>query len=122
MTAELAFERRRDAIKSGLFYGLPVTLILEPRPKYAHCTTSKADFFPRDFGGTFDTAPHKLPQKGNETHTHTEGERMLPTAKFMLPSKQCYAATNWATGTKEMFFKKSIFISVLAIRRYITFI
>ena len=56
------------------------------------------------------------------THTHTQRERMLPTAKFMLPSNRCYAATNWATVTKEMFLKKSIFISFLIIRRYITFI
>ena len=98
-TTELAFERRKDVIKSGVFYGLPVAPILETRAD-AHCTTCKADFFsPRLWHVRHCIAQGTAKGKWNtHTHTHTEGCQLLRFAyRFMLPSKRCYAHANWAT-------------------------
>ena len=114
-TAELAFERRKDAIKSGVSILRP-SRSSDLRDKGRSTLTVprvKLIFSPRDYCGTYDTASHKLPQKGNETHTHThtEGCQLLRFAyKFMLPSKRCYAHANWATVT----IKKKINIHFLS--------
>ena len=49
ITTKLEFKRRKDAMKFqvGVFYGPAVAPIYETkgeRPKYAHCTTCRADF------------------------------------------------------------------------------
>ena len=76
-TTELAFERRKDAIKSGLFYGLPVAPILETRAD-AHCTRCRADFFfPEIVAHTtlHRTRYRKREMKHTHTHTHTHTQR-----------------------------------------------
>ena len=130
-TVELAFERRKGAIKSVVSILWPsrssdlrdkgrstltvprVKLIPSPLPEIIyllwhvrHCiaqATAK---------GQWNMHTH------THTHTHTQGCQLLRFAyKFMLPSKRCYAHSNWATITKK---KKKICKSVfsfLAIRK-----
>ena len=126
-TVKLAFERRKGAIKSGVSILRPSRSsgISDLRDKGWSTLTVprvKLIFPPRDYCGTYDTASHKLLQKGNETCTHTHTQR----------AANCYGSLinlccrqNGATLTpirlrslkkKKKFFFKSIFISFLAIR------
>ena len=103
--------------------------ILEPRPKYAHCTTSKADFFPRDFGARTTlhrTSYRKRAMKHTHTRTHTHTQRERECCQLLNLCYRQNGATLPPTGLRSLkkcfLNKKSIFISFLAIRRYITFI
>ena len=121
-TVELAFERRKGAIKSVVSILWPSrssdlrdkgrSALTVPRVKLIPPHSPPPLPSPRllIYCGTYDTALHKLPQKGNETcthththtHTHTQGCQLLRFAyKFMLPSKRCYAHANWAMITKK---------------------
>ena len=75
-TTELAFERRKDAIKPGVFYGLPVAPILDTRAD-AHCIPRvKLLFFPRLWHVRNCIAQGTAKRKRNmHTHTHTHTER-----------------------------------------------
>ena len=129
VTVELAFERRKGAIKSVVSILWPSrssdlrdkgrSTLTVPRVKLIPPPPLSPRLF--IYCGTYDTALHKLPQKDNETcththtRTHTQGCQLLRFAyKFMLPSKRCYAHANWATIKKK---KKIIFISFLATRK-----
>ena len=78
----------------------------------------KLIIFPTDHWDTYDTASHKLPQKGNETHTHTQTGWAANCCGSLI--NLCYrqnGATLTPSGLRSLLKKKSIFISFLAIKR-----
>ena len=132
-TVELAFERRKGAIKSGVSILRP-SRSSDLRDKGRSTLTVprvKLIFSPRDYLWHVQHCIAQATAKGQwnihtHTHTHTQGCQLIRFAyKFMLPSKRCYAHANWATITKKKKKKKnfkSIFISFLAIRWYMVLI
>ena len=125
-------EEKVPSSREHQFYGLPVTPILvtssELKDKSRSTLTVprvKTIFSPRDYCGTYDTASHKLLQKGNETHTHTHTHTPQRAANCYGSLIILCFSQNGATLTpvglrslKKFFFvEKSIFISFLAIRR-----
>ena len=115
-TVELAFERRKGAIKLGVSILRPSCSsgISDLRDKGRSTLTVprvKLIFPPRDYCGTYDTASHKLPQKGNETctHTHTHTQRAANCYGSLI--NLCYRqndATLTPTGLRSLKKKKKI--------------
>ena len=115
-TVELAFKRRKGAIKSGVsvlrpsrssdlrdksrstLTVPPVKLISPPPPPPPEITVARTTLHRT----SYRKRAMKHAQTHTHTHTHTEGCQLLRFAyKFMLPSKRCYAHANWATITKK---------------------